>query len=259
MTIKGFNQKTASKQFQPAGNLANNSGAGKDAPVLDIVAKRFNWGACLLSWIWGLGNRSYITLIVFPIAILGIIPVLGILIQIGVIVWFGINGNKWAWQNKKWNSIEEFHSVQKKWAIAAGIVEGLILILIPAIIIMNTLPTLLSSTDSKANSISAMMDVSHALQATTMNEIQETKCELTGEGLANCFAKEIKDASQFNNQLQTTNGSTWTFEANGVCKEEGDCQIVINTEDNNTITLPIYVKDDGYVEIKAEDAEKYIK
>ena len=129
MEINGFNKQPQAKPIPGAYSLANNSGAGKDSPVLDIVAKRFNWGACLLSWIWGLGNRSYITLIIFPIAISGIIPVLGIIVQLGVMIWFGINGNKWAWQNKRWNSIEEFHRVQKKWAIAAAIIQILLLLI----------------------------------------------------------------------------------------------------------------------------------
>lgn len=130
MEINGFNKQQQAKPIPSANSsLANNSGTGKDSPVLDIVAKRFNWGACLLSWIWGLGNRSYITLIIFPLAFLNIIPVIGFIIQIGAMIWFGINGNKWAWQNKRWNSIEEFHSVQKKWAIAAAIIQILLLLI----------------------------------------------------------------------------------------------------------------------------------
>ena len=55
MEINGFNKVQQAKPIPGANSsLTNNSGAGKDSPVLDIVAKRFNWGACLLSWIWGL-------------------------------------------------------------------------------------------------------------------------------------------------------------------------------------------------------------
>lgn len=112
-------------QQQAQTTLANNSGQGKDSPVLDIVAKKFNWGAFLLSWIWGLGNRTYITLLIFLGAILSIVPILGFPVQLGLCIWFGIKGNTWAWQNKKWESIEQFHDVQKKWAIA-GIVLAVI-------------------------------------------------------------------------------------------------------------------------------------
>ena len=106
MEINGFNKPQQVQPLPSASNsITNNSGAGKDSPVLDIVAKKFNWGACLLSWIWGLGNRSYITLIIFPIAILGIIPILGIIVQFGVMIWFGMNGNKWACdRNRVWSA-----------------------------------------------------------------------------------------------------------------------------------------------------------
>ena len=93
----------------------NNSGQGKGTPVPDIVAKKFNWGAFGLTFIWGLFNKTYITLLVIPTLFLG---ALGLLIQFILGIWFGIKGNTWAWQNKKWNSIEHFQSVQKKWAVA---------------------------------------------------------------------------------------------------------------------------------------------
>ena len=78
MAISGFNsyQSTTNNvvNTQTGSNLANNSGQGKDSPVLDIVSKKFNWGAFLLSWIWGLGNRTYITLLMFVGVVLNIIP-----------------------------------------------------------------------------------------------------------------------------------------------------------------------------------------
>ena len=54
-------------------NLENNSGEGKNSVVLDIVAKRFNWGAFWFTWIWGLFNKSYWTLVILGLGILGFI------------------------------------------------------------------------------------------------------------------------------------------------------------------------------------------
>lgn len=138
MAIRGQNgiQNSAGN-----GNLANNSGGGKGSAVLDIVAKRFNWGAFLLSWIWGLGNRTYITLVIFPAFLLCLIPILGPLAHLCIYIWFGIKGNTWAWQNKRWQSVEEFHRVQKKWAIAGVIV---ILLSLIAGIILSTFIAALS-------------------------------------------------------------------------------------------------------------------
>ena len=97
---------------------ANTSGKGTGYPVPDVIAKKFNWGAFLWTWIWGLGNRTYITLLMIPAMFLSFIPVVGWLISLGLCIWFGIKGNEWAWQNKYFESVEAFHESQKKWVIA---------------------------------------------------------------------------------------------------------------------------------------------
>ena len=258
MEINGFNKAQQPKPIPSANSsLTNNSGAGKDSPVLDIVAKRFNWGACLLSWIWGLGNRSYITLIIFPIAILGIIPVLGIIVQLGVIIWFGINGNKWAWQNKRWNSIEEFHRVQKKWAIAGLILEIALAILIPCIILATTLPILMSNTDEARNKTMIKKEVSTAMQVALMGEATDTKCQ--PESLAKCFAEHMNVTSVSDSEIQASDGSTWKFATSGNCKEEGECQVAVNSGYGDDIIIPLYINSEGHVKIKTEDVESYIK
>lgn len=71
--------------------------------------KKFNWGAFLLNWIWGLMHKKYITLLYFVACL---IPVIG---PLAVSIWFGCVGNKWAWESKSWNSIEEFNDVQRGW------------------------------------------------------------------------------------------------------------------------------------------------
>ena len=47
-----------------------------------------------------------------------LVPFVGPLVGLGLQIWFGINGNKWAWQSKRYRSIQEFHEIHKKWAIA---------------------------------------------------------------------------------------------------------------------------------------------
>lgn len=100
---------------------------GTDIDINDEAALNFrleldkwNWGAFFLTWIWGLGNRVYIALLVF-------IPGINI-IMLGVL---GMNGNLWAWRARRWESIEKFKRSQRKWAIA-----GLILWLMPLILII---------------------------------------------------------------------------------------------------------------------------
>lgn len=71
----------------------------------------WNWGACLLTWIWGLGNRT-------PIALLALIPGVNFVMMIVL----GAKGTQWAWQNDTWKGVEHFRSTQRHWAIAGVIV-----------------------------------------------------------------------------------------------------------------------------------------
>lgn len=68
--------------------------------------KGWSWGAFLLSWIWAIGNRTWWGL-------LAIIPYFGFIMA----VILGIKGREWAWKNNKWESIEHFNRVQKKWSL----------------------------------------------------------------------------------------------------------------------------------------------
>ena len=82
--------------------------------------KKFNWGAFFLNWIWGIGNKTYITFLYIPASILSFfIPFLGLAISI----WFGIQGNEWAWKNNNWKSLEDFNNTQRNWAIAGVIIR----------------------------------------------------------------------------------------------------------------------------------------
>jgi len=68
---------------------------------------RWNWGAFLLHWIWGVGNNTFI-------ALLTLFPLFGILIMPFVL---GAKGSGWAWRNGRWDSVEHFKRVQRLWAI----------------------------------------------------------------------------------------------------------------------------------------------
>lgn len=76
-------------------------------PELD----RWNWGAFLLNWIWGIGNNTFIALLTF-------VPVVGVV----MIFVLGAKGSRWAWRNGRWDSIEHFRRVQRKWAMWGVIV-----------------------------------------------------------------------------------------------------------------------------------------
>ena len=125
-------------------NLINNSGRGGDYPVVKVITDKFNWGAFLFTWIWGCYYKKWITLLMIPACL---IPFLGIFLALGLQIWFGINGNKWAWQNKRYKSIQDFHNVQKKWAIV-----GTILVIIPLILSIFTISSLLEQVEDVVKS-----------------------------------------------------------------------------------------------------------
>ncbi|RKY93132.1 MAG: hypothetical protein DRQ01_05425 [Ignavibacteriae bacterium] len=104
-------------------NTANNSGQGKMA-ALPPELTGWNWGGFFLTWIWGIGNSTFIAFLAF-------IP----FVNIVMIFVLGAKGNEWAWQNKRWNSIEHFKKVQKLWAIWGTVLFALWILFILIIII----------------------------------------------------------------------------------------------------------------------------
>src|SRR5581483_2767487 len=75
-------------------------------PPIPPEINRWNWGAFLLNWIWGIGNNTFI-------ALLAIIPFVGIIMMFVL----GAKGSRWAWQNGRWDSVAHFKRVQRLWAI----------------------------------------------------------------------------------------------------------------------------------------------
>lgn len=96
--------------------MENTSGQGK-AAVLPEDAKGLAWGAFLLTWVWGIFNRTWL-------ALLTLVPIVGLVVWVMLL----LKGREWAWQNKRWDSVEHFNRVQRKWAKA-----GVILLCIPII------------------------------------------------------------------------------------------------------------------------------
>ena len=76
----------------------------------------WNWGAFYFGWLWAVCNGIYWPLIIL---LLTFIPVVGWLAVFVINIILGINGNKWAWEKKHWNSVYHFNKVQHSWAIAA--------------------------------------------------------------------------------------------------------------------------------------------
>lgn len=92
--------------------------------------RKFNLGAFLLTWIWGIGNKTYIAFVIFAVSLLNIIPFVGWIAPLAFSIWLGIKGNEFAWNNNHWDNLEQFNNVQRKWAMWSGIVIGISIFLI---------------------------------------------------------------------------------------------------------------------------------
>ena len=93
--------------FSLEDRFENNSGGGKTI-IPPPGVKGWSWGAFLLNWIWAIGNKSWIGL-------LCLVPYVGFIMTI----YLGIKGRELAWRNKRWDSLEHFNRVQRRWSIWA--------------------------------------------------------------------------------------------------------------------------------------------
>ena len=84
--------------------MENTSGQGATAEV-PLEIDRWNWGAFLFNWIWGIGNNTYRAFLVF-------VPFVGFI----MLFVLGAKGSAWAWKHRRWESIEHFQKTQRKWA-----------------------------------------------------------------------------------------------------------------------------------------------
>src|SRR5262245_46885840 len=84
----------------------SDSPARFDPRTIPAEIDRWNWGAFFLNWIWGIGNNTYV-------ALLALIPFFGFI----MLFVLGAKGSAWAWRNGRWDSVEHFKRVQRRWAI----------------------------------------------------------------------------------------------------------------------------------------------
>jgi hypothetical protein len=108
-----YQPPSASLEAAASLSAENNSGGSRYIEPPPGV-KGFSWGAFLLSWIWAVSNRTWIGL-------LCLVPYLGLIMKF----YLGFKGRELAWRNKRWDSLEHFDRVQKKWSVwGVGLVLG---------------------------------------------------------------------------------------------------------------------------------------
>lgn len=113
-------------------------------PKLD----KWSWGAFFMNWIWGLGNSTYIALLMF-------VPF------VNIIMFFvlGAMGSKWAWKNRLWEDEAHFVKTQRNWA-RVGLICWLALPLLIGGLVFGIMATLSNSDAYKLSLTKAMEDPS---------------------------------------------------------------------------------------------------
>lgn len=171
----------------PAENLetvaVNDSGSGKDA-VLPAEASGLSWGAFFLNWIWGLFNNVYI-------ALLALIPLVGFFVAI----WLLFSGRRLAWENKRWDSIEHFNRVQKKWGIA-GLALFILVIAFYCMIVINTLNSVHELSNAAKSEDADLEAIINETEDPEMREAMRNLNELMKQAEAEAQAYEARDKAQ---------------------------------------------------------------
>ena len=86
----------------PFGPSVNNS--GQPGAQLPPELQGVNIGAFFLNWIWAIAHNTWIGL-------LCLVPCVGTVMAFVLL----FKGNEFAWQNRRWESVQQFKDVQRKW------------------------------------------------------------------------------------------------------------------------------------------------
>ena len=119
-----YQQQPPREWSQQSISVPNTSGQGNQGIVPHEI-EGWNWGAFLLTWIWGIGNRVWVSLLtLIPVPLLALI----------IAIVLGANGSKWAWQGKRWDSVEHFKKTQRTWR-NWGIALAVLFIIVPSFVL----------------------------------------------------------------------------------------------------------------------------
>lgn len=158
---------------------------GKDIPTeLD----EFNWGAFLLTFIWGIRFRVWITLLAIPLILFQMPLKLNWLLYIILQFYCGFYGNKLAYQTQYNKTAKEFRKQQEKWSITA-----ITLYILLPVIFMNMFVTFVKK--SPDNLEDFINNTQCKIAYKNLNKgLSNTYSANTSEELAQNFAKNFKNA-----------------------------------------------------------------
>lgn len=160
---------------------------GKDMPK---ELKEFNWGAFLLTFIWGIKHKAWITLLAIPLIIfqlpLGINWILYTILQF----YCGIKGNMWAYQVDWWMKPKDFRKTQATWGATAIAIN----ILVPVVLLSIAIRFVKKSPDNPAAFIkNAQCSVAYSKLKKEFDNIS-LNSSTTNQDIAESFAKRFPNA-----------------------------------------------------------------
>lgn len=170
---------------------------GKDLPD---ELKGFNWGAFLLTFIWGIKHKAWITLLAIPLIWFQLPLGLNWLLFTVLQIYCGIRGNMWAYQVDWWMPPKKFRQTQIAWAAAAVCLN----IFIPLIIMAVVARFIQKSPDNPVDLLrNAQCSIAHSKLNKGMKylSINSSTSEVD---MAKAFAKQFKNGKQNNNAVNFT-------------------------------------------------------
>ncbi len=91
----------------------------RDPPIRDERLRRFSWGAFAFTWLWGLWHRKPGLLLIIPFGwtmrLAGTPPIVASSILLVIDVWIGTQGNQWAWESERFETIDEMAACEDIW------------------------------------------------------------------------------------------------------------------------------------------------
>ena len=98
--------------------------------------QEFNWGAFLLTFIWGFKYKAWITFLAIPLIWFQMPFCLNWILLCVLQIYCGFNGNKWAYQIEYWKKPADFRKTQMLWAVFAVMLHVIVPFAILTILVM---------------------------------------------------------------------------------------------------------------------------
>lgn len=212
----------------PPSAATNNSGQGNAQSVPSEV-KGWNWGAFFLTWIWGIGNNVWL-------ALLALFPGLNLIIAIIL----GVKGREWAWQNKRWSSVEDFKHSQRTWAIVGLILT--IVFIIPMLVFTSIMSVALLATLNPAEQVAKANDAratNNAMEIVNANERyfaanQMYPWQLAPEKVAKYISSDDIKTEDWFSKLVSTHNISASF-AQELSEQKNAMVLVTNDSDDSAL------------------------